>query len=41
LLVGEALAASGLAAPTFVAADDDLLAAAAREGLVTKNPNLQ
>jgi hypothetical protein len=30
--------AAGLPALTFVAADDDLLAAASAEGLVTENP---
>lgn len=40
LLVNDALFAAGLTALTFVAADNDLLAAARGEGLATDNPNL-
>lgn len=39
LVANEALTAGGLAALTFVAADDDILAAARSEGLSTENPN--
>ncbi len=40
LIANEALTAAGLSRFTFVAADDDLLAAADAEGLLTNNPNL-
>lgn len=36
----EALSAAGLSSFTFVAADDDLLAAARAEGLAAENPNI-
>lgn len=39
LLANEPLVAAGLAALTFVAADDDLVAAARAEGLPAENPN--
>lgn len=39
LLANEPLVAAGLAALTFVAADDDLVAAARAEGLTAENPN--
>jgi hypothetical protein len=39
LMTNEALLAAGLAGLTFVAADNDLLAAAQAEGLPTENPN--
>jgi hypothetical protein len=40
LVVSEALAEADLSAPTFVSADDHLLAVARTEGLHTDNPNL-
>lgn len=39
LTANELLTAAGLAALTFVAADDDLVAAARAEGLPAENPN--
>ncbi len=39
LAANEPLTAAGLAALTFVAADDDLVAAARAEGLLAENPN--
>jgi len=39
LLVADAYRAASITAPTFVAADADLLAAARAEGLPTENPN--
>jgi hypothetical protein len=39
LLANEPLVAAGLADLTFVAADDDLVAAARAEGLPAENPN--
>lgn len=39
LTANEPLTAAGLAALTFVAADDDLVAAARAEGLPAENPN--
>jgi predicted nucleic acid-binding protein len=39
LLIADAYRAAGLTAPTFVAADADLLAAAHDEGLSIENPN--
>jgi predicted nucleic acid-binding protein len=39
LLVADAYRAASITAPTFVAADADLLAAARDEGLPTENPN--
>ncbi|NJN94737.1 MAG: type II toxin-antitoxin system VapC family toxin [Anaerolineales bacterium] len=41
LATNQALTAAGLPGLTFIAADDDLLAAAQREGLATNNPNHQ
>ena len=40
LIVNEQYLAAGLAGLTFVAADNDLVAAAQLEGLATDNPNL-
>jgi len=40
LIASETLTAARLSRLTFVAADDDLLAAADAEGLLTENPNL-
>jgi hypothetical protein len=39
LAANHALNATGLGVLTFVAADDDLVAAARAEGLATENPN--
>jgi hypothetical protein len=39
LVANETLAAAGLPSLTFVAADDDLVAAARAEGLDAENPN--
>lgn len=39
-LVNLALIAAGLSPLTFVAADNDLVAAACAEGLAAENPNL-
>lgn len=39
LAANESLVAAGLPSLTFVAADNDLLAAASSEGLTTENPN--
>lgn len=39
LVTNETLVAAGLSGLTFVAADDDLLAAARSEGLTSDNPN--
>lgn len=39
LAANDSLVATGLPSLTFVAADDDLLAAASNEGLTTENPN--
>jgi predicted nucleic acid-binding protein len=40
LLANELLTAAGLPALTFIAADDDIVAAASAEGLSVDNPNL-
>jgi predicted nucleic acid-binding protein len=41
LTANAALTAAGLSSLTFVAADDDLVAAARAEGLTAENPNAQ